>query len=104
MILLPANILLPWIVIITELGNWQAYLLLIPAGISHICIVRDTATQKFIGYFGEPTSKKNLSAANFYVGITDPATGIFISGDGMSNNVSMNVSTLSQKGGAYEKP
>lgn len=57
----------------------------------------------FIGYFGEPTSKKNLSAANFYVGITDPATGIFISGDGMSNNVSMNVSTLSQKGDTYEK-
>lgn len=55
------------------------------------------------GYFGEPTAKNDLNAATFYVGITDQDTGIFITGNGMDNNVSMSASDLDKKGSSYDK-
>ena len=55
------------------------------------------------GYFGSPTAKKDMSGSVFYVGITDADTGIFITGNGMNNNVRFDAKHLSKDGSAYNK-
>jgi len=55
------------------------------------------------GYFGSPTEKKDMSNSVFYVGITDADTGVFITGNGMSDNVSFDAKHLSKKGDAYDR-
>lgn len=55
------------------------------------------------GYFGNPTAKKDMSGSVFYVGITDADTGIFITGNGMNNNVRFDAKHLSKDGNAYKK-
>ena len=54
-------------------------------------------------YYNEGSISKDLSAANFYVGIKDDESGIFISGNGMDNNVKLEVKNLDHKGKDYHK-
>lgn len=59
--------------------------------------------ESFQGVLGDVTQTEDLSAADFYVGIKDEKSGIFITGNGMDEDVKLNVKDLPHKGEVYDK-